>query len=290
MSISTRHGSTSLPLCNEIPDQISTLREYKRQFISEKRFLEANQINIRIKELKSEFLSHQQHKLTFQHKVEKLNIDRLSKSEEEKEDEKWAQLLVQFAEENKAKVDQLEKQHAEKLHEYLTSLQETLPRKYKPSLKLISMRQNRDIAIKTEEFCYAQELEVKIPVLEKLEEEAFLKKRERKIELEVAHYKAKLEDEMKVLVTKIRREYDVLINRKEQSRDLVCTKHQTTQRTLERNQRVQRVDIKKKAIVLNQMKCTSSTNISSKLASRNSSTPHFPGSLSTRAFNINMQK
>ena len=55
MSISTSHGSTSLPLCNEIPDQISTLREYKRQFISEKRFLEANQINIRIKELKSEF-------------------------------------------------------------------------------------------------------------------------------------------------------------------------------------------------------------------------------------------
>jgi hypothetical protein len=291
MSISPSQVSTSTPPSTDIPGQIVTLKEFKRKFISEKRFLEANQINIRIKELKAELLSQQQHQMSLKHKVEKLNIDKVIRSEEDKEDEKWNAKLVVFAEENKAKVQELEKQHAQKLQEYLASLQEALPKKYKPSPKLISMRQHRDIAIKTEEFCYAQELEEKVAELEKQEEEAFFKKRDKKIELEAAHYKAKLEDEMKVLVTKIRREYEVLVKRKEESKDFVNTKHQTIQRKLERNQRDQRVDIKKKAIVLNQLKSNSSTKISSRLASRNSSTASFSGSISTRHFlGINMQK
>lgn len=135
---------------NDYNDVIVQLTREKEQLVAEGRYLEAENVKLRINELKGNMTGQKKKDLDFQHAQEMQNLEENFNKEIFELNQRWDLTFNDFGEKAKKTEENINIKHKAEMEELVQSLDAKLPRQVKFSREYLDLKQSEMNLVKQE--------------------------------------------------------------------------------------------------------------------------------------------
>ena len=198
--------------------------EEKDKLSSEGKYLEAEEIKQKIKELKEGTSSKKLDSLQENQAKERQNLESDYESERKQLEEKWDKKIQDFVDEGKKQEKDLVETHNKKMEEYISQLTKEYPR-IKYSTEYLNSRLQEKKLAKQERFKEAAQKKKINDKMQERENEKYEQERGENINKNSETFGLKQEQDLAILRARLARAYDLLVNRKEKELAILDNKY-----------------------------------------------------------------
>lgn len=203
--------------------EIKKLMEEKDKLVQEGKYLEAEEIKQKIKELKEGTSSQKLDSLQENQAKERQNLESDYESERKQLEEKWDKKIQDFVDEGKKQEKELVETHNKKMEEYISQLTKEYP-KIKYSTEYLNSRLQEHKLAKQERYKEAAQKKRYNDNLQEKENEKYEQERGENINKNAETLGMKQEQELGILRQRLARTYDLLTTRKEKELEVLDNK------------------------------------------------------------------
>jgi hypothetical protein len=212
---------------------IAQLTKEKELYVSEGRYLEAENIKIKINELKDNLTDQKKRDLNYQHIQEMQNLENNYNNEIFDSNKKWENIFNEFNNKAADLESGLFKKHKNEMEGLLNNLENKLPKQTKYSKEFLDLKQSEMGLVKQERYVEAHFIKLKCDAMEKSENEKYNKERNDKIKIKVDQLIYKQNLEKNALKQKLDTEYEMMKKMKEDENHKIYIKFKNRKADLE---------------------------------------------------------
>ena len=187
----------------DMEELIRELDAIRKESVEEGRYLDADNAKNKIQLVRTELGKKQKKDLASKHSLQKDKLDEEFEQEVENFSDFWNEKIGKYQEECKNLEGMLLAKNQEELEAHYKILEETLPLKFKPSSKMLEVKETLIQLLRNQKYKDAHYMQQKICKLEKFEEEKHINQRIKKIQNLLEIMRNKHDQENKTLRKKI---------------------------------------------------------------------------------------
>ena len=195
-------------------EEIKKLKEEKENLVQEGKYLEAEQIRIKIEQMKKGNNNEKRGALFESQSKERENLENDYETERKELEEKWDKKIKEFVEKGKNEEKELVEAHNKKMEEYISKLTSDYP-KIKYSSEYLNGRVQEIKLAKQERYKEAAQRKNIYDKMQQKENEKYEVERSENINKNAETLGIKQEQDLSVLRARLARIYDLLLKKKE---------------------------------------------------------------------------
>ena len=203
--------------------EIKKLMEEKEQLAQQGKYLEAEQIKLKIEQMKKGSNNQKIGSLHENQVQERKNLENDYESERKELEEKWDKKIQEFVEKGKKEEKELVETHNKKMEEYISKLTAEYPR-IKYSTEYLNGRVQENKLAKSERFKEAAQKKIINDKMQQKENEKYELERSENINKNAETLGIKQEQDLTVLRARLARIYDLLMSKKEKELETLNNK------------------------------------------------------------------
>ena len=203
--------------------EIKQLMEEKELLVQQGKYLEAEQIKIKIEQMKKGTNKQKIGNLHENQVQERKNLENDYESERKELEEKWDKKIQEFVEKGKKEEKELVETHNKKMNEYISKLTAEYPR-IKYSTEYLNGRVQENKLAKQERYKEAAQKKLINDKLQQKENEKYELERSENINKNAETLGIKQEQDLTVLRARLARIYDLLMSKKEKELETLNNK------------------------------------------------------------------
>lgn len=215
-----------------------SLEEEKNRLRSQEKYVEANEISEKIRDLKSKIHRQKLTQLKTTHKDEKELVEKSFSDELNQFEVNWGSLISSYIEKCDKEINSSMIKHGKKMKSLKEKLENDIMANFKPSPCLLNMMKCKEQAVKQEKFMEAQGLHIQIELLKNDEVHRYKELKRTTIEQHLANYNGKYEKKLQALKKRQRTGLDELNLQKQEEYNRLVRKYDNLKRELENNQQI----------------------------------------------------
>ena len=216
-------------------EEIKQLMEEKEQLVQQGKYLEADQIKIKIEQMKKGKNTEKIGNLHENQVQERKNLENDYETERKELEEKWDKKIQEFVDLGKKQEKELVEVHNKKMEEYITKLTAEYPH-IKYSTEYLNGRLQENKLAKQERFMEAAQKKVQNDKLQQKENEKYESERSENINKNAEVLGLKQEQDLNVLRARLARIYDLMTSKKEKELEILDNKFKGKKQELIGNQ------------------------------------------------------
>jgi hypothetical protein len=204
-------------------EEIKQLMEEKEQLVQQGKYLEADQIKIKIEQMKKGKNTEKIGNLHENQVQERKNLENDYETERKELEEKWDKKIQEFVEKGKKEEKELVETHNKKMEEYISKLTAEYPR-IKYSTEYLNGRVQENKLAKQERYKEAAQKKLINDKMQQKENEKYELERSENINKNAEILGLKQEQDLAVVRARLARIYDLLMSRKEKEIEILNSK------------------------------------------------------------------
>ena len=212
-------------------EEIKQLMEEKEQLVQQGKYLEADQIKIKIEQMKKGKNTEKIGNLHENQVQERKNLENDYETERKELEEKWDKKIQEFVEKGKKEEKELVETHNKKMEEYISKLTAEYPR-IKYSTEYLNGRVQENKLAKQERYKEAAQKKVINDKMQQKENEKYEQERSENINKNAETLGIKQEQDLNVLRARLARIYDLLVSKKDKALETLNNKYKNKKQEL----------------------------------------------------------
>ena len=205
-------------------EEIKQLMEEKEQLVQQGKYLEADQIKIKIEQMKKGKNTEKIGNLHENQVQERKNLENDYETERKELEEKWDKKIQEFVEKGKKEEKELVETHNKKMEEYISKLTAEYPR-IKYSTEYLNGRVQENKLAKQERYKEAAQKKLINDKMQQQENEKYESERSENINKNAETLGIKQEQDLNVLRARLARIYDKLVVKKDKELETLDNKY-----------------------------------------------------------------
>jgi hypothetical protein len=225
---------------NELASELDlfTLEDQKKKYKAQEKYIEAQVISQKIKEIKAK--SHKDKLLQLKdiQNSEKELVDRSFSEESSQFEAYWNSSIASYTEKCNAEINLLVTKHTKKIKNRKEKLENEIMANFKPSPGLLNLMKCKEQAVKQEKYIEAQLLLVQIDQLRSDEERRYIEVKRSSIDQIIINSNAEFEKKLNNLKKRQKTALDEMNKQRKEDYEKLVKKYENLKRELENNQHI----------------------------------------------------